>query len=94
MCWSTGKIYYTNKIKKVLKKCNIEKNIRFHDLRHTNATLLLQQGVNSKVVQERLGHKDISTTLNIYSHVNKEMQKDATDKLKNFLNLGCQNAVK
>ena len=82
MCWSTGKIYYTNKLPKLLKWCNI----RFHDLRHTNATLLLEQGVNSKVVQERLGHKDISTTLNIYSHVNKEMQKDATNKLNALFN--------
>ncbi|MFQ9978867.1 tyrosine-type recombinase/integrase [Clostridium cadaveris] len=47
--------------------------------------MLLQQGVNSKVVQERLGHKDIATTLNIYSHVNKKMQKDATDKLTDIL---------
>lgn len=90
MCWSTGKnihpMYYTNKLPKLLKSCNINKNIRFHDLRHTNATLLLQQGVNSKVVQERLGHKDISTTLNIYSHVNKEMQKDATNKLNALFN--------
>ncbi|WP_233429057.1 tyrosine-type recombinase/integrase [Clostridium cadaveris] len=45
----------------------------------------MQQGVNSKVVQERLGHKDIATTLNIYSHVNKKMQKDATDKLTDIL---------
>ena len=90
MCWSTGKnihpMYYTNKLPKLFKSCNINKNIRFHDLRHTNATLFLEQGVNSKVVQERLGHKDISTTLNIYSHVNKEMQKDATNKLNALFN--------
>ncbi|MFR4582272.1 tyrosine-type recombinase/integrase [Clostridium cadaveris] len=47
--------------------------------------MLLQQGVNSKVVQERLGHKDIATNLNIYSHVNKKMQKDAIEKLNNIL---------
>jgi integrase len=43
--------------------------IRFHDLRHTCATLLLRQGVNSKFVQELLGRADISLTLNVYSHV-------------------------
>lgn len=89
MRWDDGSyihpMYYTKKLTKVIKSCNIDKRVRFHDLRHTNATLLLQQGVNSKVVQERLGHKDIATTLNIYSHVNKKMQKDATDKLTDIL---------
>lgn len=89
MRWDDGSyihpMYYTKKLTKVIKACNIDKRVRFHDLRHTNATLLLQQGVNSKVVQERLGHKDIATTLNIYSHVNKKMQKDATDKLTDIL---------
>jgi integrase len=47
--------------------------IRFHDLRHTCATLLLRQGVNPKYVQELLGHADISLTLNVYSHVLPDM---------------------
>jgi integrase len=46
-------------------------------LRHTHATLLLELGVHPKVVQERLGHSNISTTMNIYSHVTPTMQKDA-----------------
>ncbi|WP_345795581.1 tyrosine-type recombinase/integrase [Clostridium folliculivorans] len=54
MLWDTGKfihpMYYLNKLKKLTKAANIEKNIRFHDLRHTNATLLLKQGVSMKVV--------------------------------------------
>lgn len=90
MIWQNGKyihpMYYLNKLKKVLKKAGINKNIRFHDLRHTNATLLISQGVDFKTVQNRLGHKDINTTLNIYSHVNKEMQKKATIKLSKILN--------
>lgn len=90
MIWQNGKyihpMYYLDKLKKVLKKADINKNIRFHDLRHTNATLLISQGIDFKTVQTRLGHKDITTTLNIYSHVNKEMQKKATDKLSNILN--------
>ncbi|MEZ2656690.1 site-specific integrase [Aneurinibacillus aneurinilyticus] len=49
--------------------------IRFHDLRHTHATLLLQLGENPKVVSERLGHADISITLNTYSHVLLNMQE-------------------
>jgi len=55
--------------------------IRFHDLRHTSATLLLAQGVHPKIVQERLGHADISMTLNRYSHVMPGMQRQAADTL-------------
>lgn len=43
-------------------------------VRHTHATLLLQSGVNPKIVQERLGHSDISTTLNIYTHLTPTIQ--------------------
>ena len=51
--------------------------IRFHDLRHCHATLLLQQGVHPKVVQERLGHSTIAMTLDTYSHVMPGMQRQA-----------------
>lgn len=92
MTWENGKNihpdYYTKKFNKTLKKLGFNKNIRFHDLRHTNATLLLSQGVDFKVIQTRLGHSDINTTLNIYSHVNLEMQKSATEKLTNLFNGG------
>ena len=60
----------------ICKKVAIE-GIRFHDLRHTHATLLMKQGVNPKVVQERLGHSSISVTLDIYSHVVPGMQEVA-----------------
>jgi integrase len=53
------------------------RRIRLHDLRHTHATLLLQAGVHPKVVQERLGHANISMTLDRYSHVIPAMQEDA-----------------
>ena len=90
MKWFNGKnihpMFYPKKLKKILNTINIDKNIRWHDLRHTNATLLLSQGIDFKVIQERLGHSDIGTTMNIYSHVNKDMQKDATEKLNNLLN--------
>ena len=51
--------------------------IRFHDLRHTHATMLMKQGTNRKVVQERLGHSSISVTLDVYSHVIPGMQESA-----------------
>lgn len=55
--------------------------IRFHDLRHTSATLALHAGVHPKVVQERLGHASIGITLDIYSHVTKGMQEAAAAEL-------------
>ncbi len=59
--------------------------IRFHDLRHTAATLMLLQGVHPKVVSEMLGHASISITLDLYSHVLPNMQKDATAALDRLL---------
>jgi site-specific recombinase XerD len=55
--------------------------IRVHDLRHTAATIMLQQGIHPRVVQEMLGHTNISMTLGIYSHVIPTMHRDAVDKL-------------
>ncbi|MDP9358886.1 MAG: site-specific integrase [Chloroflexota bacterium] len=54
--------------------------IRFHDLRHTSATLMLANGEHPKIVQERLGHADIAMTMR-YSHVTMGMQRDAADRL-------------
>jgi hypothetical protein len=56
----------------LLKRAGLPE-IRFHDLRHTCATLLLRQGLNPKYVQELLGHADISLTLNVYSHILPDM---------------------
>lgn len=55
--------------------------VRFHDLRHSAATQLLTLGVHPKIVQERLGHTTISTTLDLYSHVVDGLQEDAAAKL-------------
>ncbi len=60
---------------------NAPLGIRFHDLRHTCATLLLEAGVHPKVVQERLGHSSIAITLDIYSHVTQGMQEGAAARL-------------
>lgn len=59
--------------------------IRFHDLRHTAASLMLKQGVPAKVVQERLGHSNIQLTLNVYSHVLPGMQEQAADLMDALL---------
>lgn len=57
-------------------------DVTFHSLRHAHATLLLQAGVNPKVVQERLGHSQISLTLDTYSHVVPSLQEEAADKFE------------
>jgi len=59
--------------------------IRFHDLRHTAATLLLGQNVNVKVVSEMLGHSQIAITLDLYSHVTPTMQRQAIEALEAVL---------
>jgi integrase len=55
------------------------KNVNFHGLRHSSASYLLSQGVNIKLIQKRLGHKDIKTTLNMYSHITLEDDSAATE---------------
>jgi integrase len=59
--------------------------IRFHDLRHTAATLLLGRGVHPKIVSEMLGHSQIAITLDLYSHVTPTMQRQATDAMEAVL---------
>jgi integrase len=58
--------------------------ITLKGLRHTHATLLLQSGISAKVVQERLGHSNIATILNIYSHVTPTIQKEAMERFHNW----------
>jgi integrase len=59
--------------------------IRLHDLRHSCATILIASGVHLKTVQERLRHRDIRTTGNIYSHVLPKMQQEANEKMNKVL---------
>jgi integrase len=65
---------------KLLKKAAAPR-IRFHDLRHTAATLLCAQGINPKVVSEMLGHPDIAITLSLFGHVTPPLQKEAADTM-------------
>ncbi|CAM4096921.1 tyrosine-type recombinase/integrase [Mesobacillus thioparans] len=64
-----------------IKKSGVPK-ITLHDLRHLHATLLLIYGENPKIVAERLGHADVTTTLDIYSHVNPDLQQQAADRFE------------
>jgi integrase len=67
-------------LKALLQKAGLP-HIRFHDLRHSAATMLLEMKVHPKIVQEILGHSEISITMDIYSHVLPTMQEEAMNKV-------------
>jgi len=86
--------YLTDHLDTVIKNNNMRK-IRFHDLRHSCASLLLANGVSLKEIQEWLGHSNFSTTANIYAHLDKGTKdRSATAMLKTGINIGSSNAVK
>lgn len=82
-----GKGTLRSTYERVLRRADLPA-IRFHDLRHTCATLLLGANVNPKVVSELLGHSSIAVTLDIYSHVMPDMQEDAAMTLAEMLSRG------
>ena len=84
----TGEMYHPDSVvnihKKILKDAGLE-HLRFHDLRHTFATLALQNGVDVKTVSSMLGHFDAGFTLRTYTHVTRQMQESAAEKMGNFM---------
>lgn len=84
-----GKIMYpdnlTHQFHLVCRKYNL-KDIRFHDLRHSCASLLLSTGIHMKQIQEWLGHADFSTTANIYSHLDFSSKIESAQNIANALN--------
>lgn len=72
--------YVSQMFTKLQKRANLPK-CRFHDLRHLCASIMVKQGVEVKVAQERLGHKDITTTMNIYAHVLPGSAREAAEKI-------------
>ena len=79
-CNSNGGYYNLSRLfiqfKRLLKEASLP-DMRFHDLRHSAATILLSMGIHPKVVQELLGHSNVSITLNVYSHVLPGLQQEA-----------------
>jgi integrase len=70
---------------RLLERAEIPQKVRFHDLRHTCATLLLAQGAHPRLVQELLGHASSSITLDIYSHVLPGMNDGLADMMERAL---------
>jgi integrase len=88
-CQSDGRPLRANNVvrrdfRRTLRKAGLPR-MRFHDLRHCHASLLLQQGVNPKVVQERLGHSTPGFTLHVYGHVLPGMQAEASHEMEVML---------
>ena len=87
-CTEWGEYLPTNTIvlalRRVLVRADLQ-HIRFHDLRHTAATLMLQQGVHPKMASEMLGHSNVAITLDLYSHITPTMQRQAADAIERAL---------
>ena len=64
------------------------RRVRLHDLRHTAASMLLAEGVAARVVMEILGHSQVSITLNTYTHVDPELNREAAERLERRLGPG------
>lgn len=70
---------------RLLKLTGIKKNITPHSFRHTHTSLLIEANVHIKEIQERLGHSDINTTMDIYAHMTKNIKKEASTKFSNLM---------
>ena len=92
----TGKPSFNKAIRRIIRDCNDEQFLKdenakvllphfsCHSLRHTFTTRMCEAGVNVKVIQDTLGHKDISTTLNIYTDVTKELRRSEFEGLDSY----------
>ena len=75
---------FSHKYHRFLEKNGI-RICRLHDLRHTNASLMLQYGVSPKVMSARLGHSNIGITMDLYTHVIGNLQEEASNKIEEQL---------
>ena len=100
-----GPLVFTNEIGRPLTSFHVSRRfnkllhlaglppMRYHDLRHGAASLMAAQGVPARVAMEILGHAQISTTMNVYTHVAPELQKDAAERLSSALWPNGQSAL-
>ena len=81
--WSPGAVSRANR--KLLKNAGIEEHVRFHDLRHTFATMAISSGVDVKTLSSMLGHYSAGFTLDTYTHITNDMQRGAAKKIGGFM---------
>ena len=77
----------------ILEAAEID-GFRFHDLRHTAATLMLRAGVHPKIVSERLGHAKVAITMDLYQHALPSMQRDAARSVEALLSAARKKGPK
>ncbi|WP_157831156.1 tyrosine-type recombinase/integrase [Bacillus sp. BA3] len=63
------------RLQRLMKHLDVDKHITPHSFRHTHTSLLIEAGAGVKEIQERLGHSDINTTMNIYAHMTKNIEE-------------------
>ncbi|WP_223280659.1 tyrosine-type recombinase/integrase [Virgibacillus halodenitrificans] len=73
------------RMQRLLMKTNISKHVTPHSFRHTHTSLLIEANVHIKEIQERLGHSDINTTMDIYAHMTRNLKKEASTKFGNLM---------
>lgn len=77
--------HFAIRMQRLLKRTSIEKNVTPHSFRHTHTSLLIEANVHIKEIQERLGHSDINTTMDIYAHMTKNVKKEASNKFSDLM---------
>lgn len=78
----------TRKFKRMLRRAGLPQEVRFHDLRHTCATIALEEGVEIKALSSMLGHSDVAFTMNTYVHATKKIKTSAADKMEAAFQIG------
>lgn len=78
----------TRKFKRMLRRAGLPQEVRFHDLRHTCATIALEEGVEIKALSSMLGHSDVAFTMNTYVHATKKLKTTAADKMEAAFQIG------
>ena len=74
-----------NRMARILDKTDIQKHVTPHSFRHTHTSLLIEANVHIKEIQERCGHADIATTMNVYASMTKDIKKEASTRFSNLM---------
>ena len=83
----------TRKFKRMLRRAGLPQEVRFHDLRHTCATIALEEGVEIKALSSMLGHSDVAFTMNTYVHATKKLKTTAADKMEAAFQIGYSSVM-
>lgn len=85
--------HFAIRMQRLLKRTTITKRVTPHSFRHTHTSLLIEANVHIKEIQDRLGHSDINTTMDIYAHMTKNIKKEASNKFSDLMKNLSQNLI-